>query len=497
MIMAKKIKKILLIQPNYAWLNKRTWQFPPYTMALLKAVIPDCYETVIFDPNMYNLSEEEVASYLKKTKPELVGITSISSEYLNTTKLLTELIRKALPQATIVLGGAIPTVLIDECMKDKNVDYWVMGEGEKSLRALIEELQKENPDFKHIPGLAFWQGNRAVINKVSFIDDLDSLPFPDYSNIISGRKDGKISISDYGNIRFKYTPGLIARKYPFAVTVTSRGCPYRCIFCAGKTVSGSKVRFRSAKNVLLEIDKLYKEGIKEIIFLDDHFLADRKRAIAIMQGIKDREYDLTWKCVNVTAWLLDKEILSLMKESGCSFLLVSIESGNQDVLKNIIKKPIRLGIIPGIFALAKSFGFDLIVNFVIGFPGETWEQIRDTFKFAESLKVDLINFHIATPLPKTELMQICLKEGLLPEDYLENISEYSGYGKGLITTKEFTPFELQVLRSFEWDRINFSTKEKRETISRLNDITMEELDDWRLNTRRNTGINSLVKNIMK
>jgi len=248
--------------------------------------------------------------------------------------------------------------------------------------------------------------------------------------------------------------------------------------------------------VLSEIDSLYKQGIREVIFLDDHFLADRSRAIKIMKGIMEHYKDLTWKCVNVTAWLLEDDILELMYKSGCTHITVSIESGDQYVLTHIIKKPIRLDTIPEKLDRAKSLGFDVIANFVIGFPGETWEQIRETFRYAEKLNVDIVNFHIATPLPKTELMDICLREGLVPKDYVKNISRYSGYGKGLISTDEFTPFELEVLRSFEWDRINFSTPQRRAAIAKINGITIEELEDWRRNTRRNLGVNSRVKNIM-
>lgn len=262
-------------------------------------------------------------------------------------------------------------------------------------------------------------------------------------------------------------------------------------------MSGSKVRFRSATNVLQEIKQLYDQGIREIIFLDDHFLADRERAIEIMQGIKDSYSSLAWRCVNVTAWLLDKVLLSLMRTSGCSHITVSIESGNQEVLNNIVKKPVDLNAIPEKLALAKDLGFDVVANFVIGFPGETWEQIRETFRYAENLDVDIVNFHIATPLPKTELMDICLKKGLLLHDYMQNISAYSGYGKGLIATEEFSPFELEVLRSFEWDRINFSSPERTRNIARMNGISMEELDEWRKNTRRSLGINDRVASLNK
>ena len=485
-----KIKKILLTQPNYAWLSKRTWQFPPYTLCLLGAAVKDLAQTVVFDPNFKNLSEEKAAKFLKKINPALVGVSSISTEYLSVTRHAVALIRKHLPDTVIVLGGVIPTVMLEEAMKDRNVDYWISGEGERSFPLLIKKLAEGAEDLSAVSGLSYWRGSRPVSNKAELINDLDSLPFPDYS-LVAGA-----SLQDYGNIRFKYAPGLLARNYPSAVTITSRGCPYRCIFCAGRTVSGSRMRFRSAENVLEEIDSLYRRGIREVIFLDDHFLADRARAVKIITGILKKHKGLTWKCVNVTAWLLDEELMRLMYKSGCTHMTVSIESGNQDVVTNIIKKPIRLDKVPGKLDLAKAIGFDVIANFVIGFPGETWEQIRETFRYAEKLNVDIVNFHIATPLPKTELMDICLREKLVPEDYLENISRYSGYGKGLISTKEFTPFELEILRSFEWDRINFSSAERSRAIARINGITMDELEDWRRNTRRNSGINSMVKNIM-
>ncbi|OGR47422.1 MAG: hypothetical protein A2021_02010 [Elusimicrobia bacterium GWF2_52_66] len=488
--MIKEIKKILLTQPNYAWLSKRTWQFPPYTLCLLKAVIKSQAEAIVFDPNFKNLSEEETIKFLKTVNPDLIGVSSISTEYFNVTRHTIALIRKHLPGTVIVLGGVLPTVMTEEAMKDRNVDYWIIGEGELAFPRLIEELRKGAKDLSGISGLAYWQGSTPVINKMEFVSDLDKVPFPDYSSIAG------LTLCDYGNIKFKYAPGLLARNYPSAVTITSRGCPYRCIFCAGRTISGEKVRFRSAENVLNEIDYLYKQGIREVIFLDDHFLADRNRAIKIMNGILENHRDLTWKCVNVTAWLLDEKILKLMHKSGCNFIVVSIESGSRRVLRDIIKKPIKLENIPPILKLAKSIGFDIIANFVVGFPGETWEEIRETFAFAEKLEADMVNFHIATPLPKTELMDICLREKLLPSDYIENISRYSGYGKGLITTEEFTPFELEVLRSYEWDRINFSSDKRKKAVARINGITAEELEDWRVNTRRNLGVNSLVKNIM-
>lgn len=485
------MKKILLTQPNYAWFSKRTWQFLPYTLCLLKAVIRNYYESSVFDPNFKNLSVEDVSKFLKMNKPDIVGISSISTEYFNITNHMIEITRKCLPNAIIVVGGVIPTVMIKESMKNRNVDFWMMGEGEKSFPKLIDKLSKASKDFSDIAGLAYWQDCVPVINKMEFIDNLDEVPFPDYSNIVGA------NILDYGNFKFKYAPTVTGTNCPSAVTITSRGCPYNCVFCAGRTVSGDKVRFRSAANVLAEIDFLYNQGIRDIIFLDDHFLANKKRALEIMNGIMQKYKDFTWKAGNVAVWSLDEEILKNMYKSGCNQIVISVESGNQEVLTNIIKKPIKLDTVPAKVNLAKAIGFEVIVNFIIGFPGETWEQIRDTFRFAEKLNADSVDFHIATPLPQTELMEICLRDKLLPEGFKENISNYSGYGKGLITTKEFMPFELEILRSFEWDRINFSSLERKKAIARINRITMEELEDWRINTRRNLGVNSRVKNIIE
>ncbi len=203
-----------------------------------------------------------------------------------------------------------------------------------------------------------------------------------------------------------------------------------------------------------------------------------------MEGIIDRGYDLIWKCTNIAIWSVDEELLDLMKESGCYQITVSIESGNQHVLKNIIKKPIKLEKMPAIINMMKSKGFEILCNFIIGFPHETWDQIRDTIAFAEKLNVDLVNFHIATPLPNTELMEICVKEGYLPEDFNEGI----GFTRGIISTEDFSAYELQILRAFEWDRINFNSEERKKNIARIEGINIEELEQWRKNTRHKLGV---------
>lgn len=471
----KRIHRVMLTQPNFSWFGKRTWKLIPYNLGLLNASLKKAlYDSWIFDPNFQDLSEQTVREELRRTKPDAVGITTFSSEYIREPRRLSQLVKEELPQAVVILGGILPTVLLEKAMEDPNVDYFMIGEGEYRLPRLLDELNKENGNLASIDGLAY--GQSAVIQPTKdFISNLDAIDFPDY---------GGLDMSSYGNYAHKYAHGILPRQFPFATTITSRGCPYQCIFCAAATASGRKVRLRSAANVLEEIDKLYENGIREIIFLDDHFMANRDRATDIMKGLINRNYGITWKCANINVMHLDRKLLELMQKSGCYQLTVSIESGNPYVLRNIIKKPINLKKVPRVIEIAKSLNFEIAANFVFGFPGETWDQIRDTCRYAERINADIVNFHIATPLPKTELMEICLRGGYLKN---EESKESFGYTTGAIETPDFNPMELQVIRAFEWDRINFSNPERKSAVARMEGISLEELEEWRVRTRRNLG----------
>ncbi len=472
----KKYNKIMLMQPNYSILDKRSWRLAPYNLAILNACINSEYDVHIYDPNAENTKEEEIRKNIQNINPDVVGITSFSSEYKEEIDYYAALIKEILPEAVVIVGGALPTVMIEKIIDSPDVDYFVIGEGEYRLLNLLNALNESNSQIHKIDGVAFKDNNNSIINPPGyFIENLDTIPLPDYGNL---------NITEYGNYRIKYAHHFIPRQYPFATTITSRGCPYKCTFCAGRTVSGPKVRMRSARNVLKEIDMLCQDySVKEIIFLDDHFLFSKKRSADIMNGIIERDYGITWKCINVAVFSLSEQILELMRKSGSYQLTISIESGDQFVLKNLIKKPVNLKKAKEVVRSAKSMGFEVISNFVFGFPGETWEQIRRTIAYAESLDLDIVNFHLATPMPKTELMEMCIKEGLI-----ESEDDVIGYTHGVIQTSEFSKTDLQILRAFEWDRINFKSQKDIENISRMEGITVDEVEEWRKRTRKTLGI---------
>lgn len=473
-----KIKKVMLALPNTRWFGQKKWHTFPYTIALLRAVLKKAgYEVNFLDADINNMDYEQVKKAILNYEPDVIGISCMSMEYSQNFKKMAEIAKSASKEIITVVGGIYPTLLPEE-MADKNIDYVVIGEGEYRFPKLLDHLEKGLP-LDDIDGLLYNKAGNIIVQKVNeYIKDLDALPFPDYDDI---------DFYAYANKANKYSYFLYPQNYPYAFTMTSRGCPFNCIFCSSRSVNGPGIRYRSAENVLKEIDWLVdKYKVKEIIFLDDNIYLDRNRTLKILKGLIERKkkYELKWKSPNVALYALDDEIIELLKESGCYQIAIAIESGTEEVLK-LMRKPYKdLNKAKQVVDKAKSLGIVVTAMFVIGIPGETWEQIRQTFRVAEELNLDYVSFSIATPLPKTELLEIAQKNNLLPKNFGFNNLDFKGFGKAAITTSEFTPDELQIARAFEWDRINFKNKDKWLLIAEMNGITLEELNQWRLNTRR-------------
>jgi len=232
-----------------------------------------------------------------------------------------------------------------------------------------------------------------------------------------------------------------------------------------------------------------KHNVKNITIIDENFLANRERVESILNAFIERKYNLAWQMANVAVWYLDDELLSLMCKSGCTAISQSVESGSPRVLRDVIRKPLQiLEKTSNIVRKCNELNINIVAHFVIGLPGETWEEIRQTFHFAETLNCDLVVFHIATPYPKTELYDICVKDNLLPPDFSFFSPEFYGTSRGFITTDEFTPTELMVVRSFERDRINFSTPQKAAKIAKMMNLSIEELNKHRKQTRLKCGV---------
>lgn len=461
--------KILLAFPNLRWTKddpNTVWIVHPYNLCLLAAVIEQEHDVSILDANVANMTREQYASEVARHKPDLVGISVMTDEYGFSGHEAARLVKQVDPSISTVLGGVYPTVNAEKVASDPNVDYVAVGEGEHTFPKLLRALEgrEDFPDR----GFAFRRnGKLVVLPRADLIQDLDAIPRPAYHRVDFmqyAMNDGRASIDS-------------PPEFPYARMFTSRGCPIGCIFCEVESISGKKFRPRSPENVVNELQWLKETyGIRSVVFDDDNFYVNRKRAARIFELMISRNLDLKWNAIAVPVFYLTEELLELMRESGCNFIDLAIESGVERVLKQIIHKPVKLDFAKKIIKKAKSLGINVSCNFVIGFPGETWNEIRQTLRFAEEIDVDYVKIFIATPLPRTRLWNICEEGGYMEPGSLD-------WRHGRIRTDEFTPRDLAILRAYEWDRINFSSTAKREKIARLMKMSPEELDKIRRNTR--------------
>lgn len=481
----RRVDKFMFIVPNTRWFGKRYWLwFNPAMFTLVPILRKLGIDVEILEANIDNLNQEQVKQKIKQYKPDMVGISNMSLEYWKQAHVTARIAKEVDPEIITVMGGVHATTLPEKILEDYNFDYVILSEGEERLPKFLEILQDRYHDFSKMDGVGYRKDGKIIINKpVRFVEDLDSLPVADYTIL---RPD---QVAKVMNGQQRSVVGLGTRLAPVATVMTSRGCRFRCCFCAGGMLSGHRVRLRSAESVLAEIDMLVNNyNIRELIFTDDEMYFDMERAKKIVQGLKEREYGLIWKNTNQAAWLMDFELMKLMKESGCYQITISPESGNNRVLKEIIHKPGNREQCRNVVKWSKELDIEVEADFVIGFPGETWEEIRDTTNFADELDADAVKFAIATPFPGTELFEKAVKNGYLKQDFEWYRDDMLGFAHGVINTEHFIVQELEMLRCYEWDRINFKNQTKKERYARMNMMTLEELEEFRKATRRSVGI---------
>jgi anaerobic magnesium-protoporphyrin IX monomethyl ester cyclase len=476
--MESQKKKVILMYPNTrwtSWIERTAWDLHPYNLGILASMIESDFEVKIIDGTIDNLSKEEFSEIISREKPDILGISVLTNEYGKAGDVAAELAKQAHPDLKIIIGGVhITTSNPKEILKNKFIDYLVIGEGEYIFKQLCNYLNNKAP----IPekGIAYRNEDQIIITeRAEFIFDLDALPYPAYHLFDFKKYANKTQREEVGR----------AREFPYVRMMTSRGCPYNCCFCEVKNIAGRSVRTRSVKHIMGEIDLLVKNyRIKSIVFDDDNLLMDLPRAKELFRALISSDYDLTWNCPAMSIYNIDEETIQLMKQSGCKFLNIAIESGTQRVLRDIIHKPLDLERVKELVKLIKKYDIDLASNFIIGFPGETWEEIRQTIRYAEEVGVDYAKFFIATPSPNTELYRIAKENNYLREDFSFNQHLWTD---GWINTPEFRHQDLKILRAYEWDRVNFSQPEKKAKIAQMMGISQERLDEIRKSTLKRSN----------
>ncbi len=335
---------------------------------------------------------------------QVAGISTMTHNYYDALGIA-RMIRAKDPAVTIVLGGVHPTCLPQQTAQEKDVDFVIVGEGEKSFPALLESLEKKE-GLEELPGLCYERNGEVHFRRQKAIENLDSLPFPAYHLLRLER--------------YCEAPhGAYFRQMPFVTMLTSRGCPYRCAFCANTVLTGGRWRARSAENVLAEIEHLVKEwGVREIHFEDDNLALDRERVISICKGIIDRGLEIWWKCPHgVHIGTLDEEVLGWMRKAGCYSLSFGIESANKEILDNIHKE-VDQEKVRRVIRCARKLGIHTVGFFIFGLPGETTRTMRETIDFAKEIGLDSAQFNLCVPFPGTEIFDLYKSKGYIKVDDL-------------------------------------------------------------------------------
>ncbi len=421
----RPIRRVMLIfPPMYDVKVIDTMVCPPMGIACLGAYIRDIADVSLLDcvaegyrhkvsvtseVELVGLSYDDIIERIRRESPDLVGISCIFSSQLVCVREISRRIRRDVdPDMVIVTGGTHPSFLPEKTLLETDVTYVVLGEGEIGLKQIIE-AHNSGRSVESVDGIAFRTENGIRVNpRVTWIEDINLLPLP--------ARD-LLPMEEYFKARLPMA--FHWRKTRNTPVVSSRGCPYRCPFCSSHAHWGNRFRKRSPENVLAEIEHLRdRYNVQELKWQDDNLTADRQRAKEIFQGMIDRGLAMPWNTPNgIALWTLDEDMLRLMKKSGCYEITLAVESGDPVSFAKYVRKPFTLEKVREVARLARKVGITTVAYFIVGFPGETLDQIKNSMRFALELGVDYLSPFVYTPLPGSELWQACIKDGLVSDSY--------------------------------------------------------------------------------
>jgi len=394
--------KVMLIWPL---LTKKGRKAPLLGLASMAACLNEVGHSVkILDNLISGYQIEDIFKEIKNFNPDVVGISS-HTQFIYDAYKVAEITKKYNPNCLTVIGGTHPSVLSKETLQECSfLDVVVRGEGEITFVKLIEKFEK-GIGFDDVLGITFRRGDGVVFNADRpLIQDLDSLPFPAYH---------LLPMNKYVNDRDIPNIGEDGKKRNnFATVLSSRGCPYNCIFCSSRSVWGDKWRSRSPEKVIEELKILReKYNVKVIDFADDTFTVNKNRTEKICELIIKEDVDIHWACSSRVE-LVNNDLINLFKDSKCFMVNFGLESGVQETL-DFLCKSFKINDSMKAVRIVNEAGLLTSSNFIIGVPGETKEKINQTIKFAKKINLTYSYIVILTPFPGTKIYEYAIKHNLL------------------------------------------------------------------------------------
>ena len=428
------MKVVLIRPPKIQGALKRSMVQHPVNLLSLAAVLLEYgkgFEVEVWDFEVEEFSEKTVRERMLKAAPRLVGLTSMTCN-IKVSNHIAGWIKSESPETLTVIGGPHGSAIPERTLSEfPNFDLAVLGEGEQTLLELCQRLEASR-GIEGVAGTVHRRGAEIVKEcPRPLIPDLDWLPNPARHLI------------NHSLYRGASTPGLDATLHRGTEIFTSRGCPEQCIFCASHLVFGRRVRFRSAEHVLKEVDEcIQKWGYRHLTIDDDTFTYNPKRLDKICQGLKERK--ITWDCdtrVNV----VNREMLKMMAECGCSKVAFGVESGSQRIL-DLANKGITIEQVKNAFQWAHEAEMITTAFFMIGsHPSETLQELEQSFKLMCEINTELMALAIAVPYPGTELYRLLKEKNYIFEERWEKYTHLHSMPSW--RTDNFTPQQMTKLQT--------------------------------------------------
>ena len=365
---------------------------PMFVASYLKQNTP--HEIKVIDCQISGLNEEQIRAEIRQYQPHVVGITAWTDFWYDAYCCI-QIAKEVDPNIHVTVGGPHVGIYSEVTLEFSGCDSVIVGDGEIPFAWLVNGLSNGHVPTD-LPGLHLKEHGVKKGHLEFYIHgDLDSLPFPDRTMLPYHRYHSVVAKSDF-----------------VTTMITSRGCPYKCTFCK---LSFQKTLSRSAQDVLAEMEQIAALGIREIEVYDDTFTWSKKRLLDICKGIVERGFDFDW-AIRDRVSSPNPETMEWLARAGCRRIHFGVESGSNKTLKTI-KKAINTDQAIEAVKLARKHDIQVLTYFMLGLPGETLEDMRETIRFAKRLDPDYATFSVTVPYAGTEMYHDGLAQGVIPYDY--------------------------------------------------------------------------------
>lgn len=429
--------KVLLINPRPdRFTNRQIAPTSPLGLLAVASYIKAGGHTVkIVD---LTVKSESIEKHLRDFLPDVVGLSVMSALASKSAIKISKIVKKH--HKPVIWGGFLASALPELCFKEGCVDYIVVGEGEITFSELLNALETGAP-LNTIDGLAYVDKDGVHRNKDRAFADLKTFPKMDWS-LVNPKK--------YLQVYF------LCKKSLFQYY--SKGCPAKCTFCFNPDYHKSSHRVRSTEHVVEEIEYLIKNhGVDGIYFADEYWVPEKETMHKFFSLIKEKNLDFKWG-VQTRLGVLDPDDLQNMYNAGCRWILFGVESGCKDRIKEI-KKGIDLDKIKDTFAVCRNIGITTQSAFIIGYPDETEDEVKQTVRLALDLNANLAPFSILYLQPRSEMLHAAVgMHNFIPPSSLREWGKIDPGEAAFMNLSKVPEKDLKVIHyAFQWR--GFSAKE--------------------------------------